>query len=133
MTAGAVLLAGVLGGGGVAQAKPPPAYPVSITVKVRPAPQYGCPECLAFSGSVTSPKPACKRNRKIDAVSRYRPGAPNGGQSFQEPYFDATDAQGRWNRLVDSFEPLAAVTVIVRKTRLPSGAICQAASATVKL
>lgn len=127
-----LLLVGMLAAGGVyaerAQARPT-TYPVSITIKLRSTPKSNCSTCQAYYGTVSSPKPACKRGRPVEGALRYRANSAYGGQTFKDDY-GTTDSHGRWERVfLESSEPLAWVRASVEAKRLGSGESCQAASA----
>lgn len=106
--------------------------PVTLTVQAKSAPQVYCPECIRFSGRISSPKAACRSHRVLGNALRYRSGSPNAGRTFRDPHFAESDGRGRWSIVVSSSEPLAWMEVTVPKERV-GNALCQAARGKVTL
>jgi hypothetical protein len=106
-------------------------YPVTITIKQRNAATAGCPECQAFYGVVRSAKPVCARGRKVLGTVTYPKDSSFPGQTHEDE-FGMTDRRGRWERVFIPIEPLARATAAVERMRLSSGAVCEAARASLK-
>lgn len=100
-------------------------YPVTISFTAESAPSPGCSACERYAGRVASPQPRCREHRRVLAVWRY----PHNPVSYSRP-LGLTDRSGRWSARFTTYEPTAAMTVLVKAKRLPSGTICHAAQAT---
>lgn len=115
-----------------ATAAGPVSVPTHVTIQARPAPQQYCPECIRFSGRVTSPKAVCRSHRVLGNALRYRAGSPYAGRTFRDPHFAESDGQGRWSVVVSSGEPLAWMEVTAPKERV-GNVVCRAARDKVTL